>query len=216
MAGVPWQGDHDAILRGVRLGTVKARAPRLPRQRVDKALLKTLLRHAFSQGRVWWCLIAVVTYNFLLRMPSGLLQVAGNRFLYGPIRRKQRQDFCTAFAFCLCNTDEALCLHTWLPLLDEQTRASANPPLGGFTPASWTREFREHLAAVGVPRPEEWYGQDIRRGAARDVFAASGVEAMLSRGGWRSLASARPYVSGDEVAAGQLAQGVIDDSGPEN
>ena len=146
----------------------------------------------------------------------GLLQVAGNRFLYGPIRRKQRQDFCTAFAFCLCNTDEALCLHTWLPLLDEQTRASANPPLGGFTPASWTREFREHLAAVGVPRPEEWYGHDIRRGAARDVFAASGVEAMLSRGGWRSLASARPYVSGDEVAAGLLAQGVIDDSGPEN
>ena len=55
-----------------------------------------------------------------------------------------------------------------------------------------------------------------RRGAAADVFAASGVDAMLARGGWRSVASARPYVSGDEVAAGLLAQGVVDDSGPEN
>ncbi|CAK0808992.1 unnamed protein product [Prorocentrum cordatum] len=223
-AGVPWQGDHDAILRGVRLVTVKGRTPRQPGQRVDKALMKALLRHAFPQGRVWWCLIAVLAYNFLLRMPSelfrqyrrGLLQVAGNRFLYGPIRRKKRQDFCTAFAFCLCSTDEALCLHTWLPLLDEQARASAGPPLGGLTPASWTREFRELLASVGVLRPEELYGYDIRRGAAKDVFAASGVEAMLSRGGWRSLASARSYVSGDEVAAGLLAQGVIDDSGPDN
>ncbi|CAK0798487.1 unnamed protein product [Prorocentrum cordatum] len=100
--------------------------------------------------------------------------------------------------------------------MDERTRASAGPPLGGITPASWTREFRELLAAVEVPRPEEWYGHDIQRGAARDDIATSGVEAMLSRGGWRSLASAWPHVSGDEVAAGLLAQGVIDDSGPEN
>ena len=111
VAGVPWQGDRDAILRGVWLGTVKGRTPRLPRQSVDKALLKALLRHAFPQGRVWWCLIAVLTYNSLLRMPSELfrqhrgylLQVLGNRFLYGPIRRKQRQDVCTTFAFCLCH-----------------------------------------------------------------------------------------------------------------
>ena len=54
------------------------------------------------------------------------------------------------------------------------------------------------------------------RGAAADVFAASGVEAMLSRGGWRSLSAARPYVSREEVDAGLLAQGAIDDSGPEN
>ena len=56
-----------------------------------------------------------------------LAKVAGNRFLYGPTRRKQRQDFCTAFAFSLCNTDVALCQHTWLPVLDGKTQAR-----GGF------------------------------------------------------------------------------------
>ena len=35
--------------------------------------------------------------------------------------------------------------------------------------------------------------------------AASGADAMLARGGWRSVASARPYVPGDEVSAGLLA-----------
>jgi hypothetical protein len=124
-------------------------------------------------------------------------------------------DLCTLHAFCLCGTDEGICLHTWLPVWNHAI-AAGGPPFGGYTPATWTAEFRRHLQAVGVANPEVWFGRDVRRGAASDVFAASGVEAMLPRGGWRSVTSARPHVSGDEVAAGLLAQGVIDDSGPEN
>ena len=76
--------------------------------------------------------------------------------------------------------------------------------------------MRGMLTAMGVPDAEKWFGHDVRRGAAADVFAASGVDAMLQRGRWRSLGGARPYVGRDEVAAGYLAQTCIDDSDPEN
>ena len=63
---------------------------------------------------------------------------------------------------------------------------------------------------------KKWFGHDVRRGAAADVLASSGVDAMLARGGWRSLGGARPYVPRDEVSAGLLAQGLVDDSDPES
>ena len=88
--------------------------------------------------------------------------------------------------------------------------------LGGYSPSSWTAQLRSFLASLGVPNPEQWFGHDVRRGAASDVFEASGVHAMLTRGGWKSLASARPYVPSEDIAGGLLAQGVIDDSGAEN
>ena len=59
-------------------------------------------------------------------------------------------------------------------------------------------------------------GHDIRRGAAADIFAERGVDAMLSHGNWRPLGGAAPYVPTDEVQAGLLAQGVIDESDPES
>ena len=37
---------------------------------------------------------------------------------------------------------------------------------------------------------------------------------MWSRGGWRSLFVARPYVTFDEMNVGLLAQGTVDDSSP--
>ena len=48
VAGVPWQGDQDVILKGIRLGTSKCRTPRLLRQKVDRRLLRRLLRHALA------------------------------------------------------------------------------------------------------------------------------------------------------------------------
>ncbi|CAK0864902.1 unnamed protein product [Prorocentrum cordatum] len=131
---------------------------------------------------------------------------------HGPIHRKQRGDQCTVFSFCTCGVDQGIRLHTWLPVWDELFRNEGRP-LGGCIPASWTAEFRCHLRALGVASPGAWFGHGVWRGAAADVFVASGVKAMLARGGWRSVASAGPYVSGDEVAAGLLAQGVVDESG---
>ena len=114
-----------------------------------------------ARRRKWWCIIAVLACKFLLRMPSELfaqrsremVQVAGGRFIYGPIRRKQRVDLRTLCAFCLCGTDEGICLHTWLAERD-QAIAAGGPPFGGYAPATWTAEFWRHLQAIGVANPE--------------------------------------------------------------
>jgi hypothetical protein len=223
-AQLPWPGDGDVLLRGLRRGTVKCRIPRHPRRRVDMHMVKRLLRRALQRQSAWWAVILVLSYTFLLRMPSelfkqyrrSLLVESSGRFTYGPIRRKQRLDWCTAFAFCTCERARHLCLHVWLSVLDELEAAPGAARLGGYSPQSWTQELRGMLAAEGVQDTIEWHGHDVRRGAAADVLAASGVDAMLARGGWRSLGGARPYVPRDEVSAGFLAQGLVDDSDPEN
>lgn len=224
VAGVPWQGDRDIILRGLRIGTLKSRVPRFPRKRVDRKLARALLKRAITGGMSWWSVILVLAYNFLLRMPSELfgqykrsfLRESGGRFSYGPIRRKQRLDWCTITAFCTCRTDPAMCLHAWCSVTDELDAVPNSKHLGGYTPTSWTARLRQLLAAEGLPDPEEWYGNDVQRGAAADAFAAEGVDSMLSRGGWRNLSGARPDVPADEILAGYLAQNVIDDSALEN
>ena len=225
LAGYQWAGDDDIILRGLRLGTLKCQMPRFPRNRTDRKMVRPLLQLALARGKLWWAIIFILSYSFLLRMPSELfaqyrrqlLSVHGGRFVYGPIRRKQRLDWCEAVAFCVCGQNQSLCLHEWLPVLDElEGKSKERPMLGGYNPSSWTAELRSLLAAMGIPSPEDWYGHDVRRGGAADTFAASGVQAMISRGGWRSMAGARPYVSGDEINAGLLAQTVIDDSSSEN
>lgn len=224
LAGMPWQGDGDVILKGIRTGTYKSRAPRMPRNKINRPVVLKLLREAGKRRRFWWSAILALAYSFLLRMPSELfrqfdiklLAADGGKFTYGPIRRKQRQDWCFITSFCCCEHSELLCMHTWLPVLTELTREPGSKRLGGYNPSSWTAELRQLLQAVGVADPQAWFGHDVRRGAAADVFAASGVDAMLARGGWRSLPAARPYVPSDEIAGGLLAQGVIDDSSPEN
>ena len=223
-SGRPWQGDGDPILAGVRKGTYKLQTPRHPRKRINARMVKQLLKIAMQRGWMWWCVILILTYHFLLRMPSELFQQYDRRllhthrgkFCYGPIRRKQRQDWCTVVSFCYCANDSSLCLHTWLPLLDALESEGRHHLLGGYHPQRWTAELRELLQALGVRDAGAWHGHDVRRGAAADVFAASGADAMLARGGWRNVRSAWPYVSGDEISAGLLAQGIIDDSGPES
>ena len=224
VAGYEWQGDRDVILRGIRIGTAKCRIPRYPRNRVDASLACSLLKRAASQNLMWWAVILAIAYTFLLRMPSELFQqydrgrivASGGTFEYGPIRRKHRTDWSYIKAFCTCSVKPQLCMHVWLPVLDELEGESGAARLGGFSPASWTEQMRKLLQEEGIAHPQEWFGHDVRRGAAADVFKASGVDAMLARGGWRSLAAARPYVPTDEVHAGLLAQGLLDDSSPEN
>ena len=223
VAGLPWSGDGDVILRGIRAGTARSRVPRMPRRRIDRPLIKRLLRRAAGRRSLWWSVILIITYTFLLRMPSelfkqyrrGLLNLTGGKFQYGAIRRKHKVDWQFVPAFCVCDGNEALCLHTWVPVLDELEGIPGAARLGGYTPASWVSELRQLLAEEEVDKPEEWFGHDVRRGAAADVFAASGVDAMLIRSRWKSVGAAAPYVSRSEIDAGLLAQRVSENSDPE-
>ena len=126
IAGVGWLGDDDPILAGIRAGTFKHQVPRASRKRISACVARKLLKVAMESKKWWWSAILVIAYSFLLRMPSelfkqyqrSLLLERSGKFLYGPIRRKQRQDWCTPVAFCYCGVDKALCLHAWLPFLN--------------------------------------------------------------------------------------------------
>ena len=131
---------------------------------------------------------------------------------YGPIRRKMRFDWQYVKSFCCCSSDRLLCICSWQPLWREldQTRS-----FGGFGPTEWTVRLRELLRELGIPNANDYYGHDVRRGAAVDVFSDRGIAAILHHCNWRSLGSAAPYVPVDEVQAGLVAQGFADESDPE-
>ena len=222
-AGEDWPGDSDPILKGIRRGTLKLQAPRYPRRRIRRPLVRRLLRLALSKSAAkwhWWAFLAIMAHAFALRMPSELfsqfqidkLAFGNSAWRYGPIRRKHRHDWQFAHSFCLCAQDKFLCICSWKAVwaeLDHTLR------WGGFTPSSWTGSLRELLKELGVADSASYFGHDIRRGAAMDVFSEKGVTAMLGHCNWRSLGGAAPYVSTDEVQAGLLAQGLADESDPE-
>lgn len=114
--GASWPGDLDPLLKGIRRGTAKLQTPRMPRQRVRRALLRDLLKVALSKSSTvwyWWAFIGIVAHSFALRMPSELfaqfefrkLKRSSNQWVYGPIRRKFRVDWQFPCAFCHCEVD---------------------------------------------------------------------------------------------------------------
>ena len=64
MAGMQWSGDQDAILRGLRIGTLKSRPARLPRNRVDGGLAARLSRRA-----VRWTNVVGIHFSSSLQFP---------------------------------------------------------------------------------------------------------------------------------------------------
>ena len=199
IAGFIWQGDQDPILQGIRKGTFKHQVPRLPRKRIDRIMVLKLLRLAVTQGRIWWSTLLVITYDFLLRMPSelfqqyrsDLLREHNGRFCYGPIRRKQRQDWCVVVAFCMCSVDRALCLHAWLPVLKELESAP------GFTRLAVCVSNRGRKSCA---RSCVKLGCLIHSNGMGMMFVVAPRPTSLQRRGWRPCCHA---VAG----AAQLRQG---------
>ena len=222
-AGQVWPGDSDPILKGIRRGTLKLQPPRYPRHRIRRPLVRRLLVLAVRKSSskwLWWGFLAIMAHSFALRMPSELfgqfqvdkLQMVEGAWRYGPIRRKLRQDWQFAHSFCMCVRDKFLCMCSWSAVWQELDHTVR---WGGYTPSKWTAGLRDLLQELGVPDAPSFYGHDMRRGAAMDVFSEKGVAAMLNHCNWRSLGGASPYVSVDEVQAGLLAQGLADESDPE-
>ena len=127
--------------------------------------------------------------------------------------RKCRLDWQFAHAYCVCSVDPFLCLCAWVKVYPELDHSRK---FGGFTPESWTAQLRKLLAELGVQEANKYFGHDLRRGSALDVFSERRVAAMLQHGRWKSLGGAAPYVSLDEVQAGCWAQGMANDSEPES
>ena len=82
--------------------------------------------------------------------------------------RKCRLDWQFAHAYCVCSVDPFLCLCAWVKVYPELDHSRK---FGGFTPASWTAQLRKLLAELGVQEANKYFGHDLRRGSALDVFS---------------------------------------------
>jgi hypothetical protein len=72
--GHPWEGDKDAVLKAIRIGTLKATPVGPPKRRVRRPLLRKLLQTAIRSNRFWIGAMLNIGYIFALRMPSELFR----------------------------------------------------------------------------------------------------------------------------------------------
>jgi hypothetical protein len=215
VARLRWEGDGDPFLLAVRTGLRQTLGPQLPKKRCQKQLLRTILQEAAA--RHWWEVggLAVLAYTFGLRVPSELMRQAkaelfvcrGNRIVYGPIRRKGKQELQTLKRWCICASDKLLCPHLWLQVL---TKARPSSLLFSKSLDELMTCIRRVLSDLKVPQPETYTSHCFRRGAGVDVLEAQGLQAMLSFSQWSSPQAARPYASADEQTAQALGSSMAD------
>ena len=70
LLGRQWPADKDPIIRSILAGTMRSQSVRAPKRRLRGKLLIGLLKEATRESNWPWAAAAVLTYFFMLRMPS--------------------------------------------------------------------------------------------------------------------------------------------------
>ena len=189
--GFTWEGDNDAVLKAVRVGTLKAAPLGPPKRRVRRPLLRKLLRAAISSGRMWIGAMLNLGYIFALRMPSELFrQGRRSQFLLSArsirivnLKRKHKRSLCELARWCTCNTEPLLCPHPWVAYA---LKSKSSEQLFDIRPASFRNEFHLLLREAGIPEADigGYTSHSLRRGAAIDILEQHGLQAMLAYGDW--------------------------------
>ena len=219
--GSPWEGDSDAVLKAIRIGTLRAAPAGPPNRRVRRQLLRKLLHAAIRSERYWIGAMLNIGYIFALRMPSELLrqgkrpqfQMGSKTIRIINLKRKQKRSLCELARWCTCQTDPVLCPHPWLAYAFKRTTSEA---LFDVSPTRFRMEFHALLKEVGVPETDipGYTSHSLRRGAAVDILEQHGLQAMLAHGDWASPQAASHYATFDEMdrhALGRLAADLSED-----
>lgn len=157
-------------------------------------------------------LMFLITYIFLLRLPSECLPIVIGSGLYDEQamlswtddsltlvlkRRKNTDQPTTMVRTCWCSTCPITCpIHVAAAAL--KSFKTGDRPFSSFSPAKALSELRAMLAIIGISNAARYRTHDIRRGHARDMQANGRTLAeILLAGGWRSAAFLR-YL--DELA----------------
>ena len=215
--GEPWPGDRDPFIRAVQAGIVRLQPPKSPKMAVRIDLCEKIVRYAFSEiGQDQsFGIMASLAYLFALRVPSELLRQGGLRILhwhentwtYGPVIRKGSSTPTFIRRRCICNSKYYLmCPHYWWNQF-RMISVRRQKPFTAWTCNSFNQRLREVLVAVGIQPTQagNYTSHDFRRGCAKDILAQTGLQAMMSHCGWKSLGAAHHYVSKDEVDEAMLA-----------
>ena len=199
-----------------------------PRRRVQSGLLRKMVHLAAQKG---WTALAdlwILSYAFLLRVPSEALAMqAGNsaankhsRFFIkdGVVtlhlnKRKNAPKGQTLQRSCCCVSNPALCPH-----LVCERRADPLIPgqrLFGITYAQFLKQTREILRLLKVENFSEFGSHVFRRGCCDDMRAKkSPLRDILEAGGWKSGAFAL-YLEREAAERDAVATVLIDVSSDE-
>lgn len=183
--------------------------------RCRKALLRKILAEAAKASDWEAGFFAVTAYTFGLRAPSELIRQAkaslfkdlGTKIVYGPIKRKGKQELQTLSRWCTCSADILTCPHHWLRA---QIRARPDGQLFTVSASVLMTRIQGILQRLGVESASEYTSHCFRRGAGVDVLESQGLPSMLAFGQWSSPAAARPYASADEQTAQAMGQALAD------
>jgi hypothetical protein len=126
-----------------------------------------------------FALLFLLTYAFLLRLPSEAVKVTAfgggcglakeGEFLVLVLkRRKNKPQGSRLVRGCWCTESRETCpLHKLWPLLHARGKGERLFPK--VTAGAALKALREILASIGIPRAAEYRTHDLRRGHAKDL-----------------------------------------------
>jgi hypothetical protein len=208
-------------VRNIIKGIYKANGGSVrPRQRIRVELLLRMVKLAMGKGLVDLADIWIISYWFMLRVPSEALKlqfgtncIKGSRaFLDNGVptlflhSRKNAQKGATLKRSCCCNSAaKIICPHLVIARRQQQGRKDWKIPYQRFL-----RETRKVLTELQVQDAMTYGSHSFRRGCADDLRASgASLRTILEAGGWKSGAF-QAYISMTDVENDAVAQIVLD------
>jgi len=183
-------------------------------------MVRSLMRLAVSDGCKRDAMLYLVSYVFLLRVPSEALPMVmcnggavhgeqsclfmeDGKLVLALKCRKNKPKGSKLVRSCWCAQDTTTCpVHVLGKALSRLPVGFA--PFKGLKPSMVVTALRDRLRRIGVEQADHYRTQDFRRGHARDLQAnGSHLRDILNAGEWRSPA----FLSYLDVA--QLEQDVV-------
>ena len=207
LVGAPTDSFRDLAVKRAKIAVAKRNLfSARPRHFIRRALLERLICiPAGAPAELQFQLVALMSYAFLLRVPSECLpcKLGGGTFREGDHSslcfsgervglklqsRKNKQSGSVLWRSCWCRVSCATCpVHAIGRAVAHLAPGSHLFPL--LSAGQATRRLRECLASLDIKDAEEYRLHDFRRGHAQDL-ADSGARLaeILAAGEWRSPA----------------------------
>ena len=234
IGGVPSDAlEHPAVARAKR-GLLALQAAPKPKRYIRQTLLVRLVKMAIEAGDRKEALAYVLSYAFLLRVPSECLPIivgqpesgswpltagshsrlslTNDKLVLQLARRKNKQHGSTLMRSCWCQSCKVTCpVHNALIFLKDKMWHGQNI-FAGITPAGFVRTLRARLARLDIKDPDNYGSHDFRRGHAVDMqLGGRSLGEILRAGEWSSPAFMK-YLDMVESEAGACLEAHLDES----
>ncbi|KAF4656930.1 hypothetical protein FOL47_008664 [Perkinsus chesapeaki] len=202
-----------------------------PRSRIGPDLLQKFVKQAFARGLPVIALAAIISYAFMLRVQSELLQthvddveLSENHVILRLRHRKNVPNGEALLRYCTCATNSLLCPVEAFKLLIRVKQLLCPQGLavcGSLTYRSFLIHIRSILGDLKVEEADQYGTHSFRRGHAHALaVSGSSQEEICRAGSWRYRSSvpAKLYVDIGQIEAIACRQALpeIDDSDTEN